>query len=230
MPIGSVSDPIGSDIGFYHLGELLFKIFDYLDGCITNMAFSNLNHRFQQLLNSSSLLFKIILDHSTSDEMLMNNYKRKIFSINSLIPLRIDEFSSSFTFDSSCIALESVVLNEPEQDVLIFVLSELSYLPRLFSLTVNVIDVLDDLTDIFRIILSLSVLKYYQLKTCPLDESILLPMATSKQLSLIEHLIINYSYTFDELSVILSHTSQLRRSSLLYINEIDPNLGTILYQ
>jgi hypothetical protein len=216
--------------------ELLLEIFDYLDGCVINMAFSNLNHRFQQLLNSSSLLFKIIPNHSTSIEVLMNHYKQvihfhkqQIFSINLYMPLHINEFFSSFTFDSSFSVLEFIVLNQLEPDILISVLSKLSCLPRLFSLTIKMIDDLKELNDIYQIILTLPMLKYYKFQTRSIDESISLPIAgTNQQLSTIEYLIINHCYTFYGLSAILSYTPQLRHLSLLYTDEIHLNLGMIL--
>jgi hypothetical protein len=43
--------------------ELLYEISDYFDGIDIYHAFIDLNHRFQQLLSSLPLLFKIELDH-----------------------------------------------------------------------------------------------------------------------------------------------------------------------
>jgi hypothetical protein len=43
--------------------EFFYKVFDYLDGCDIYQAFANLNRRFEQLLNSSSVVFKINLDN-----------------------------------------------------------------------------------------------------------------------------------------------------------------------
>ncbi len=53
--------------------ELFYEIFDYLDGIDIYEAFSNLNYRFQQLLTSSSILFKIDLNDITSEEIFMVN-------------------------------------------------------------------------------------------------------------------------------------------------------------
>ncbi len=39
--------------------ELFYEIFEYLDGLDIYIAFSNLNYRFQQLVTSSSIRFKI---------------------------------------------------------------------------------------------------------------------------------------------------------------------------
>ncbi|CAF4388605.1 unnamed protein product, partial [Rotaria sordida] len=54
--------------------ELFNEIFDYLDGIDIYLAFSNLNHRFQQLLTSSSILYKIELIHISSKEIFMLIY------------------------------------------------------------------------------------------------------------------------------------------------------------
>ncbi|CAF1478822.1 unnamed protein product [Rotaria sordida] len=67
--------------------ELFYEIFDYLNDCEIYNAFSNLNYRFQQLINSSFRLLK--LNSSRSKEIFINNYqqvlhlnKDKIFSIH----------------------------------------------------------------------------------------------------------------------------------------------------
>ena len=39
--------------------ETFYELFDYLDGCEIYQAFSNLNHRFEQLINCSSLFIQI---------------------------------------------------------------------------------------------------------------------------------------------------------------------------
>jgi hypothetical protein len=53
-------------------------------------------------------------------------------------------------------------------------------------------------------------------------------MATNKQLSPIEYLLIFHSCTFDELFTILSYTPQLRRLNLVNSINIDTNVQTIL--
>ncbi|CAF1493707.1 unnamed protein product [Rotaria sordida] len=57
--------------------EFFFEIFEYLDGYEIYQTFSNLNHRFQQLINSSSLLLKFNYHYlTTSDKIHMNNFKQ----------------------------------------------------------------------------------------------------------------------------------------------------------
>ncbi|CAF3874719.1 unnamed protein product [Rotaria sp. Silwood1] len=104
--------------------ECFYEIFDYLDGYHIYNAFSNLNYRFQQLLNSSSLLFKIKID-SPSNKLYTNIYKQitlmnkhQIFSFDLFSPLKHKQFFSSFSIDSSFDHLESLTLNYLDADVL----------------------------------------------------------------------------------------------------------------
>jgi len=102
--------------------EFFYEIFDYLDGCDIYKAFSNLNHRFQQLLNSSSLLFKIKF-HSLSNKLYKNFYKQilalnkhQIFSLNLNSWLKKKPiFSHHFL---SLYRLESFTLIEPDPNAL----------------------------------------------------------------------------------------------------------------
>ncbi|CAF1047838.1 unnamed protein product [Adineta steineri] len=56
--------------------EFFSEIFDYINGCDIYRAFSNLNYRFEQLLNSSHILFKIKINYSTDDEKTMNELQQ----------------------------------------------------------------------------------------------------------------------------------------------------------
>jgi hypothetical protein len=56
--------------------EIFYEIFDYLNGCTINQAFENLNHHFQQFLQSPSLLLKLRIN-SQSNELYIH-YKRTI--------------------------------------------------------------------------------------------------------------------------------------------------------
>jgi hypothetical protein len=60
--------------------ELFHDIFDYLEACEIFFAFSNLNQRFHQLLNSSSLLLKIKFNITTVE--LYNDICRQIVLLN----------------------------------------------------------------------------------------------------------------------------------------------------
>ena len=57
--------------------------------------------------------------------------------------------------------------------------------------------------------------------------SILLPIATNEQFNTIEHLVIDYSCTFDELFSIICYTPQLRHLNFLHTDESDSSIKTI---
>jgi len=211
--------------------ELFYEIFEYLDGIDIYEAFSNLNYRFQQLLTSSSILFKIDLDHITSKEIFMVNYKQikhQIYSIYFQLPGDINQLLTSFTIDSSFNHLQSLVIEHIEPDKLISFLINLNSLPQLFSLNIKTIHIIGDLNNIYRLIFALPTLKYNKLYLYGNECSISIPMATEKQFSSIEYLHIAHWYTFDELSALISYTPQLRRLDLSHANQDDSTIETML--
>ncbi|CAF1198987.1 unnamed protein product [Rotaria sordida] len=211
--------------------ELFYEIFDYLDGIEIYQAFSNLNYRFQQLLTSSSILFKIDLNHITSKEIFMVNYKQikhQIYSIYFQLPVNINQLLTSFTIDSSFNRLESLVIEDIEPDKLISFLINLNSLPQLVSLNIRTMHIIEDLNNIYRLIFALPTLKYNKLYLYGNECSISIPMATEKQFSTIEYLHIAHWYTFDELSVLISYTPQLRRLDLSHANQDDSTIDTML--
>ncbi|CAF4202579.1 unnamed protein product, partial [Rotaria sordida] len=214
--------------------EFFYEIFDYLHGIDIYNSFSNLNYRFQQLLNSSSLLFKIKV-HTQSNESSMNIYKQiillnkhQIFSIDLYIPLQNKHFFSLFSIDSSLDHLESLTLSQLDSNVLSSVIFNLSSLPRLFSLTINKFNSSKDLTDTYRIVLALPVLKYYKFSAENLDLSISFPISNNKQFSTIKYLVIDHFCTASQLHAILSYTPQLERLNYMDLVGNDINIGIIL--
>ena len=55
--------------------EFFYEIFDYLNGCEIYEAFSDLNTRFQQLLDDPSFRYKIHIDYSNGKEKSLNQLK-----------------------------------------------------------------------------------------------------------------------------------------------------------
>jgi hypothetical protein len=215
--------------------EFFYEIFDYLEACDIYNAFSNLNHRFQQLLNSSALLFKINPDDTVLEEMDKNKYKliillnkQQIFSIKLWLPHQGKDFFSSFIIDSLLSRLESFVVNRIDSDVVIPLLINLASLPHLVSLTMDTQDTGAILNDIYRLIFALPTLKYNNFDTNGWEPSISLPMATDQQLSTIETLVIDHPCTFDELAYLISYTPKLRHLSLNHTNKTEPNIRTML--
>jgi hypothetical protein len=197
--------------------ELFYGIFDYLDVWDIYDVFSNLNYRFQQLLNNnSSVLYKMkLIDRTMSNDVLIKNWikimhlnRKQVFSIHLLMSNKINQLASILFIDSSLHRLQSLVLIEPELDTLMTILEKLIYLPRLCSLTIKKLRYFHDLTAIYRLILALPMLTYCKISTLSFNVSISLPMST--QPSPLKYLIINDSCSFKELSTILSYTPQLR--------------------
>jgi len=219
--------------------EFFYEIFDYLDGCNLYQAFSNLNYRFQELLNSSYLLLKINFHRSTSEEIFLNNYnqiillnKNQIFSIHLSLLAHNNQIISSLNIDSSFIHLESLVFSSIEPEILTLLLPKLTHLPRFFSLTINTWQTLKDLTDVYRLIFDLSKLKYIRFSAMEpedTDVTVSLPIATNQQINTIKHLIIDHPCAFNELFTIISYTSQIshlkfihKKGSTLKIGNISP--------
>jgi hypothetical protein len=217
--------------------ETFYEIFDYFDGCDIHHSFSNLNYRFQQLINSSLLLLKIKFGYSKSKEIFLDYYeqiclqnKNQILSINLWALEDMDEIISSITFDSSFNSLESLIFNTMEPDVLNSLLQKLSSLPRLFSLTIDAWSSQKHLGDVYRLLFNLPKLRYLKYNGLECDDSnvtISLPVAANKQMTAIEHLMIDHPCAVDELFAILSYTPHLRRLKFSNLTDRNVNINLI---
>ncbi len=211
--------------------ELFLEIFNYLDGCEIYNAFTGLNHRFQQLFNSPLVLLKINLDNKLFMDickpmMLFN--KQQIYSIESHTSLSMDQFLSSCSFDSSFNRLESLNLHETQSDIFMPLLNNLSCLPRLFVLTLKMLNGSTNLTDIYRVIFKLPMLKYLHVITKKdSDVSVSLPVNSSQQFSSITHIIIENHCSYNNILSIMSYTPQLHRLNYTNINPNDTNIEIV---
>ncbi|CAF1231299.1 unnamed protein product [Rotaria sordida] len=181
--------------------DLFKNIFDYLDGYELYEAFSNLNYRFKQLLNSPLLLFKIKF-HLTSNELYASFYKQmklinrhQTYSLNLYLPLRNNHFFSSFFIDSSFNHLKFLILNQVEPDLLLSVLSKLSNVSRLSSLAIDTFNVLKYSRSPTTIVTSISTTATHmgnaQLNTKPKPASVELPPPQYQNLVLEQKIIEN---------------------------------------
>ncbi|CAF1480761.1 unnamed protein product, partial [Rotaria sordida] len=118
--------------------------------------------------------------------------------------------------------LESLALARIKLTTFNSLLSNLTCLPRLFSLTIDAWRTLKDLSDVYRLIFTLPKLKYIKCIAEDLKRSISLPFASKNQTSTIEHLVIDHSCTFKELSTILSYTPQLRHLHFSHLKDSYP--------
>ena len=85
---------------------------------------------------------------------------------------------------------------------------------------------MQDLPAVYRIILRLPMLTYSKLTIASSDKSISLPIAT--QTSPIQHLFMNHSCKFNELSEVLSYTPELRHLSFMESHKNHVAIETIL--
>ncbi|CAF1497404.1 unnamed protein product, partial [Rotaria sordida] len=111
-----------------------------------------------------------------------------------------------------------------QTDIPISILSNLSYLPRLFSLTIETTNIKKRINDIYQLIFVLHKLKYYRMFCFNDDHLIELPLAINNQYSPLEYLIIDHHCSLNELKSLISYTPELCH---LTIRQIDPNI-TIL--
>ncbi|CAF1135877.1 unnamed protein product [Rotaria magnacalcarata] len=126
--------------------EIFLKIFDYIDGCQIYESFSNLNHRFDTMLNCSLLLFKLKDYITIKDDGFINNWnqlmsyhKEQILCLTFYKSHRIKQFAS--TIESSFIHLQSLTLYHVESDTIIPVLMNLPSLSRLKSLVIEMFNI-----------------------------------------------------------------------------------------
>ncbi|CAF4253819.1 unnamed protein product, partial [Adineta steineri] len=206
--------------------EIFYEIFEYLDGCHIYGAFSNLNNRFNELLNSPSLLYKIRI-YSLYEESDMDLYKQlilinkdKIISFDLCLSIEnTDEFLSSYSIDSLFTRLESLSLSNIESTILTSILSNLTGLPHLFSLKIDTHDTSSNLSKVYRSIFMLPKLKYVKYLADECAASVSLPFATNEQLSSIEYFFIDHSCTIKELCILTSYTPQIRHLKMTNLSE-----------
>ncbi|CAF4288003.1 unnamed protein product, partial [Adineta steineri] len=208
--------------------EIFYEIFEYLDGCHIYEAFLNLNNRFNELLNSSSLLFKIQV-HSLYKESYMDIYKQlilinknKIISLDLFLSIEnTDEFLSLYSIDSLFTHLESLSLENVAATILTSILSNLTCLPRLFSLKIDTNWASSNLSKFYRLIFMLPKLKYVKYSDHDCAAGVSLPSATNKQLSSIEYFFIDHDCTIDQLCILTSYTPQVRHLKITNLSEND---------
>ncbi|CAF1276977.1 unnamed protein product [Adineta steineri] len=208
--------------------DLFYEIYDYLEGLDICVAFSNLNARFQKLLTCSTNRYKIILDYSTTKELFWNyskKIKQQIYSISFQSPKSsINEF---FSIDYSYNNLQSIFIEDIKKDQLISLLNHLRDLPCLYLLNIKSGDSFEDLNEIYQLIFSLPKLKSNKLSLYGDEHTISIPISNNPQLSPITYLQIAHSYTFDELSALLSYTPSLHHLNLSHSNKYDSDIEDI---
>jgi hypothetical protein len=194
--------------------EILYEIFDYLDGSDIFYGFLSINLRFNRLIMYSSLPIKLSrsasfddMTHTHYQQLIITN-RHRIISLYLNDQLHLSYFSSLLTNYELFNRLESIVLEKIPYNSLISLLPNLRILPRLFSLKIDVKNTEPELSNLYRLIFSLPVLRYHKLTACRNYFPFIL-QSNIDQISSIEHLVIDYLCEILELFNILSHTPQL---------------------
>lgn len=195
--------------------EILYEIFDYLDGSDIFYAFLSLNTRFNRLINHSSVPMKISRSGSFDDmtnthyQQLIVTNRHRIISLYLQDKLHLSYFSLLLTNDELFNRLESLVLEKIPYNSLILLLPYLSILPRLFSLKIDANNTEYDLTELWQSILSLPALRYNKVSISENYHFFARLSLNIGQISSLEHLVMDYRCCISNLFIILSHTPQL---------------------
>ncbi|CAF0975714.1 unnamed protein product [Adineta steineri] len=189
--------------------ELFYEIFNYLDGYQIHHIFSNINYRFQQLINSSSLRLKLKYCSNNSNEILRFN-KEQIYSLS------LNESFSINLIDSLFIYLESLRISSNSSNELLLFVSNLQSLPCLKSLTIKMLQCNIDYSQIYYEIFSLKMLKYFKLSIDDYSTSLQFSSFNpNKQMSHLEYLIIDYQCFLPHITNILSYMPSIHYVSLM---------------
>ncbi|CAF1330292.1 unnamed protein product [Rotaria sp. Silwood1] len=124
----------------------------------------------------------------------------QILSFHISLASQKSEVFLSFSIDSSLNLIECIVIDELSPTIPISLVTNLSFLPHLFSLIIDMRQMLSESSEFHRLIFALSKLKYIKyIQQKQLSYSSQLPIVTDEQFSAIGYLVINYHCTFNEL-------------------------------
>ena len=217
----SESEKVRSDMGFDLANtlfedlsnQLLYEVFDYLDGCDIYQTFEHLNIRFNDLLCDPSLFLRIDLSSESEtklerlcrDVIVPNRHRLRSLTLSD--HSLVDKLFTDHSTNSPLTSLQSVVLYDIPDLHVPAVLSYLNCLPCLVSLTVTLEqDYFYSLGYIYRLIFRCPHLKYCKLSTPDYEEhEIVVPMSINQNPSNIERLIIGHPCTIEEISSLLLH-------------------------
>ena len=213
--------------------DLFYEIFEYLNGCDLIQAFSQLNQRFEYLIQYSSLPLAIEFT-SKSQAKLEENcrnviipYKHRIRSLHLSGYDIAEKFFRTCTINDSFTRLESTILSEISRENTISALFYLKSLPKLSSLTIELEDdYYPDGSIIVEFIFQLPTLKYLSITTNPWEFDIDIPRTINSKPSPIERMILNVYFRVSELITIVQHTPKLKYLSCIRIDDsVDINLN-----
>ncbi|CAF4245447.1 unnamed protein product, partial [Adineta steineri] len=216
--------------------EIFYEIFDYFDAYVIFNGFSNLNNRFQLLLNSSLTRLKLDDDRLESKELFLNNYeeilhnhRHQIISIHSYNKNTAKILSIIQSNLSLYQSLQSLTLHCIESDILPSLIHQLASLPNFYSLTLDLWIEKQNHSNIYQLIFNLPKLKYLEYGTMcstEIDIDISLPIATDQQKTSIQYFFTDHCCSVKELFTLLSYTPKVRDLTLFSPFDIN-GLNTI---
>ncbi|CAF4146710.1 unnamed protein product, partial [Rotaria sordida] len=210
--------------------DLFYEIFDYFEGFDLYNAFSNLNIRFQDLLQCIYLRLKIHFPFQREfhfqyrlQNVIIPN-KSRIISLCIIEIRNNDAIFSSMIIDSSFNRLESLILGKIKFNILLSVLRSLSVLSRLFSLTIVASGNIINNDDPYNLIFSLSTLKYIKFSFETIHPPMELWTNNNYQLNTLQYMILDHSCNLSTLLHMLSFTPQLRHLSYRFLYELNQSI------
>ncbi len=198
--------------------EIIYEIFELLDVCDLYKAFSNLNKRFENLLNCEALSIYINIS-SISKSTFEYNYTHYI--VPNIQRIKSISSSNSCTIDrihlSIFTRLETLILNNIESIHLENILKDLTSLTKLSSLIISTFNHRSNKNNIYRLIFRLPILKYCKISfEDDWDDSSL--SISLNESSPIQHLVIKTKCYLNQLNALLSYLPQLRYLSCNDLN------------
>lgn len=196
--------------------ELIYEIFDYFDHLFLHEIFSKLNSRFQSLFSQSSLPWKIhfpltskTLFRSRCESFIRPNLSR-------IISLNICKYFLDFFSIDRFLSLHSLIIDSIASEKISSVIQQLTALPRFTSLSIRSRDYFQDENATYLSIFHLTNLQFCKLTFPSGGERIPLPVSLHSYSSL-RTLILHGHCRLDQLTSILSYTSQLQRLSCQHL-------------
>ncbi|CAF4041480.1 unnamed protein product, partial [Rotaria sp. Silwood1] len=200
--------------------EILYEIFEYLDGYDIYKGFYNLNNRFQNLAINSNILTKINI--STISKTNFEDYYHNILIPNQsqITFLRLSNpFVAEIIFSEArlilnFIRLETIILDYVQEKNFNKFFDYLICLTTLHAITISFIEYISSLDIIFSQIFRLSTLKY-----CKIEYDQLLYIDFNNyNSSSIEYLIINGSFPIRAFHNLLCCLPKLQHLSINYLD------------
>ncbi|CAF2953741.1 unnamed protein product [Rotaria sp. Silwood2] len=202
--------------------EILYDMFEYIDIYDVYQIFFNVNLRFQRLLIDSSVPIQIVITNLSipNVELYYKNFllpnKHRINRIHVSNPFIVHTFFLPSYGISKFSKIEILRVYDIKSIYIKNILDFLMDLPELYSLTINVIDNIDDVNIFYIKIFGLSKLTFCQVeyKSIPNKTNTNYLVIDATIFSPLQQLIINADFPTNSLDILFSYLPQIRRLSI----------------